>query len=58
MLLIYVKIPEYGYMEHGLEYITFYIQKHLARLAVCSGLPLVRQAAMGAHISEICLIRK
>ena len=26
-----------GDMEHGLEYITFYVKKHMAYLAVCSG---------------------
>ena len=29
-------------MEHGLECITFCVRKHLALLAVCSGLRLVR----------------
>ena len=28
-------------MEHGLKYITFYVQKHIAPLAVCYNLPLV-----------------
>ena len=35
-------------MEHGLEYITFYIQNHIAPLAVCSGPPLVRDKPLGA----------
>ena len=29
-------------MEHGLEYITFYVQKDIAHLAAGSGPPLVR----------------
>ena len=35
-------------MEHGLEYITIYVQKHMASLAVCSGLQLVRDEPLGA----------
>ena len=35
-------------MEHGLEYITFYVQKHMASLEVCCGLPLVRDKPLGA----------
>ena len=37
----YVKMPWCGCVEHGLEYSTFYVQKHMAPLAVCSGPPLV-----------------
>ena len=33
--------------EHGLEYIMFYVQKHIAPLAVCSGTPLFRDGALG-----------
>ena len=44
----YVKIPLCEYMEHGLEYITFYVQKHMASLQVCCGLPLVRDKPLGA----------
>ena len=24
------------YMEHGLEYVMFYVQKHIAPVAICS----------------------
>ena len=36
MLLICQK-TQYGYEEHGLEYITFYVQKHIAPVMLCSG---------------------
>ena len=49
----YVKMPRCGYVEHGLEYFSFYVQNHIAHLAACSGLPAGSQRdAMGAHISE------
>ena len=35
-------------VEHGLEYIMFYVQKHIAPLAVCSGFLLVRDGLLGA----------
>ena len=35
-------------MEHGLEYITFYVKKHMAYLAVCSGPLPVRDQPLGA----------
>ena len=34
-------------MEHGLEYIKFYVKKHVVPLAVCSGIPLVRDGPLG-----------
>ena len=43
-----VKIPQCGYMEHGLKYIMFYIQKHIAPLAMCYNPPLVRDKPLGA----------
>ena len=30
-------------MEQGLEYIAFYVQKHIAPVVVCSGPPQVRR---------------
>ena len=33
----YVKMPWRGCVEHGLEYIEFYLQKFIANLTVCSG---------------------
>ena len=46
-----------GYLEHGLEYFPFYIQKHIAHLAACSR-PLAgsRRAFSGAHMSETRLL--
>ena len=44
----YVKMPWCGCMEYRLEYITFYVQKHIALLALCSGAPLVRHGRLGA----------
>ena len=43
-----VKTPQWGYMEHGLRYITFYVQIHMAPLAVCSGPHLDRNKPLGA----------
>ena len=44
----YVKMPRCWCVEHGLEYITFYVQKHIAHLAACSGSPLVRDRPLRA----------
>ena len=35
----YVKMPQCWYVEYGLEYFSFYVQKHIAHLAACSGPP-------------------
>ena len=35
-------------VEHGLEYITLYVKKHIAPLAVCSGPLLVCDGLLGA----------
>ena len=35
-----VKITQCGYMKHGLEHITFYVQKHITPLLICSNPPL------------------
>ena len=43
----YLKILQCRYMENGLLYITFYVQKHMAPLGVCSGLPLVQDKPLG-----------
>ena len=37
----YVKIPQCGYMEHGFEYNTFYVQKHTVPLAIFPNILLV-----------------
>ena len=53
----YVTVPQCGCMEHEVEYITFYVQKHVAGLGglfwstACS-----QKAARGAHISETRLL--
>ena len=53
----YVKMPLCGYKEHGLEYFSFYVQKHIAHLAACSGTPAgSRRAARGARISRTRLL--
>ena len=38
--------PQCRYMEHGLEYIPFYLKKHMASLAICCN-PLVRDKPLG-----------
>ena len=43
----YVKMPRWGCVEHGLEYIAFYVQSY-AHLKACSGHPLVRNGQLGA----------
>ena len=49
----YVKMPWCGCVEHGLEYFSFYVQKHIADLAVCSGRPASSLgASRGARINE------
>ena len=49
----YVKMPQCRCVEHGLQYITFYVQKHIAPLAVCSGPPPgSRWVARGVRIYE------
>ena len=52
-ILLICQRPQCWCVEHGLEYITFYVQKHIAQLAACSGPPACsRQAARGACICE------
>ena len=46
-----VKIPQCGYMEHGSKHITFYVQKHIAALAMCYNPALVRDKQLGAPAS-------
>ena len=54
----YVQTSQYGYMEHGLECIMFYIKKHMAPLAVCCCAPLVHNRLLGAgtHFCEKFLL--
>ena len=52
-----VKIPQCGYMEHGLKYITFYVQWTYNTLHSCHNFPAgLRQAARGARICETSLL--
>ena len=44
----YVKLPQCRYMEHGLEYITSYVEKHIAPLAICYNPWLVFDKPPGA----------
>ena len=50
----YVKIPRYGCVEHGVEYIRFYVHKHIAHLDTYSWPS--RRTARGAHICETRLL--
>ena len=43
-----VKIPQYGYLGHGLKHITHYAQKHLAGVGMCHNPALVRERPLGA----------
>ena len=54
----YVKIRQCRYMGHGLKYITFYVQKHVAPLPFCYNLLLVRNNPLGAHafVRLVCWI--
>ena len=57
----YVKISQCGKMEHGLEYIMFYVEKHIAPLAVCCGPLLVHDKPLGVlHLWDllICMTNK
>ena len=47
----YVKIPQCGYMEHGLEYIMFYVKKTYGTFGGVFWSPAgLRQAARSACI--------
>ena len=46
----YVKMPQCGCVEPGLEYIMFYVQKHIAHLVACSGSPLVHYGPLGVPV--------
>ena len=43
-----VKMARRECVEHGLEYITFYVQNHIAHFVAFSGFPLVRDRPLGA----------
>ena len=44
---LYVKMPQCGCVEHGLENITFYIKEYIVHLAACSGHLLVHDGPLG-----------
>ena len=53
-----VKIPQCGYMEHGLKDIVFYVQSTYNTLRSCHNFPAgSRQAARGGHIGETSLLK-
>ena len=47
----YVKIPQCGYMEHGLKDIAFYVQKHIRTRAVCHNFLCFATSHLGAPAS-------
>ena len=49
-----VKLPQCGYMKHGLKHITFYVQKHIAALAMCYNPVFVFDKPLGAPASVNC----
>ena len=55
----YVKIPQCGYMEYGLKYIAFYVQKHIYNtLHSCHNFPAgSHQTTRGARIYETSLFK-
>ena len=52
----YVKMPRCGCVDHGPDYIMYYVQKHIVYLAACSGPPLVHDGPLGAPFSETRLL--
>ena len=54
----YVKIPQWGYMEHGLKDIAFYVQKHSTSSSLLYLTAGSRQAARGTRICETCLLHE
>ena len=46
-MLLMCQKTECGYMEHGLKHITFYVQKHVAALAMCYNPVLVWGKPLG-----------
>ena len=52
-----VKTPQCGYMEQGLKHITFYVQKHIAPLAMCYNPPLGCKKPSEAPVS-VKLVQK
>ena len=54
----YVKMPQWGCVQHGIEYIMFYVQKHIAYLSACPGPRWFETAARGTRICESRLLAK
>ena len=53
----YVIMPRCVCVWHGLEYFTFYVQKRIARLVVCSASPLVRDWPLGTLAIDTRLLK-
>ena len=51
-----IKIPQCGCMEDGLNYIMFYVKKHIAHVSMCYNPPLVRDKPLGtpASVKLVC----
>ena len=50
-------MPRCGHVEHGLEHFSFYVKKHIAHKAACSGPLLVRDGPPGANtLGQKCLV--
>ena len=53
----YVNMPRCGWVEHGLKYITVYVQKHKYTIGDLFLSPVgSRRAARGARICQTCLL--
>ena len=50
-MLLMCQNPQCRYMEHGLNIIIFFVQKHIAGLVMCSNPGLVRDRSLGAPAS-------
>ena len=46
-----VKIPQYGYLDHGLKHISFYVQKRVGAMGMCYNPALVGDKPLGALAS-------
>ena len=50
-MLLMCQIPQCGYMEHELQQISFYVQKHIVAMAMCYNRALVHDKPLGAPAS-------
>ena len=49
-------LQHFAVKEHGLNHITFYVQKRITHLAMCYDQPLIRDKPLGAS-ARICETR-